>query len=141
MTLRQKRLAENIGNSRTLTEALLKSGYSESMAHQQSNVTKSKGWNEILERALPDKKLLKRHKELLDKHEFIAIGKVGEREVMRTGEIDANAVARGLEMAYKLKNKFPKEGGVNINEAKILVMPSELIKKYDIPPNANNSSE
>jgi hypothetical protein len=142
MTNGQRNRALIIGKNRTKKAELLAAGYAESTAQKQPpSVMKAKGWNKILDKRLPDSKLLTRHNQLLDKQEYIAIGKVGEREVVPTGEIDANAVAKGLDMAYKLKSKYPKEGGVNINEAKILVLPSVLIKKYGIPSDTRNSSE
>lgn len=142
MTIRQKKRAEIIGKNRTTEQELLEAGYAPSTAKKQPpSVMKAKGWIEILDAKLPDSKLLTRHNELLDKQEYIAIGKAGEREVVPTGEIDANAVAKGLDMAYKLKSKYPKEGGININDARILVMPTELINKYDLPSNTVNSSK
>lgn len=142
MTLRQKKALRLVETGRSMKEVMIQAGYSPITAtHPKQKLTSSKGWNKALDKALPDNRLLKKHNELLDKQEYIAIGKAGEREVVPTGEIDANAVAKGLDMAYKLKNKYPKEGGININEAKILVMPAELIEKYDLPSNASDSSK
>lgn len=122
MTIRQMKLAKNIGKSRTLQEAAEKAGYAPSTARQQQSITDTKGWQEILDMALPDEDLLEVHKKLL-KHD----------------EWQANNA--GLDKAYKIKNKYPKEGGVNINEAKILIMPAELIEKYDLPSNTSDGSQ
>ena len=101
----ERKLSENLG--KPLGKIMLEAGYSLSTSKTPKNLTNSKAWPEMLEKKLPDKKLLKRHNELLDKKESIAIGKVGEREVLQTDQPDATAVARGLDMAYKLKNKYP----------------------------------
>ena len=41
----------------------------------------------------------------------------------------------------KLKGKLRDKSDVNIGEAKILVMPTQLIEKYDISQNSSDSSE
>ncbi len=99
-----KKLLENTGKS--VSKAMRESGYAKGTAKNPQQLTRSKGWNELMEDFIPDKKLMESHKKLLDKKEFIAIGKKGEREVLMTGEIDPDAVARGLDMAYKLKQKY-----------------------------------
>lgn len=108
-TLKQKavlsELSENVGMP--IGEAMRKSGYSESTSETPQRLTESKGWKELLEEKLPDSLLAKKHLELLNKKEYIAIGKKGEREVVSTNEIDGISVAKGLDMAYKLKNKYP----------------------------------
>ena len=46
-----------------------------------------------------------------------------------------------LETALKLKRKLKDKSDVNIGEAKILVMPTQLIDKYDISSKSSDSSE
>ena len=117
MTLLQQRAAKLVETGRTMGEVMIKAGYSPITAQHPKKLTTSKAWPELLEKHLPDKKLLKRHNELLDKKESIAIWKVGEREVLITDQPDSSAVARGLDMAYKLKRRYPAEkdfGNTNI---------------------------
>lgn len=100
-----KKLVENHGN---ISKSMREAGYSKNTAKNPKNLTDSLGWDGLMEKYLPDKDLAKKHKELLNKKETIARNniKTGKIEVKRTGEIDAQAVGKGLDLAYKLKNKF-----------------------------------
>lgn len=80
------------------------------------NLTKPYIQKEIAER-LPDDLLAERHLELLNKKEVLIRNNVtsGEIEVIPTGEIDVNAVAKGLDMAYKIKSTYAAEKSINVN--------------------------
>ena len=110
MTTKQKlaasKLVENGGN---IGKAMIAAGYSPATAKTPQKLTQSRGWQALMKKHFPDTLLAKRHNDLLNKKEYIVIGKKGEREVVPTGEIDANAVAKGLDMAYKLKSKYPNK--------------------------------
>ena len=118
MTIKQKlvakKLSENLG--KPLGKIMLEAGYSISTAKTPKNLTKSKAWPDLMEKNFPDNFLARQHKKLLNKKEFIAVGEKGDRHIEPTGEIDPSAIARGLDMAYKLKSKYPAEkhdvGGV-----------------------------
>lgn len=107
MTLRQKKLAINLGKSRTLQEAMLKSDYSKSTAHQQTNITKSKSWQKLLEEKLPDSELLQVTKDAL--------------KAQREDLPDHPTRLRAAEQGYKLKGKLTTDNSINIDKA--IVMP------------------
>ena len=109
VTIKQKlvanKIVENHGNiSKTMREV----GYSYNTAKKPGNLTNSKGWNELMEEYFPDEHLAKRHKDLLDKEEVVVKNnnKTGKVDIIKTGQIDPQSVSRGLDMAYKLKNKY-----------------------------------
>jgi len=60
---------------------------------------------------LPDDLLKERHLQLLNKQEVrISTNKeTGEIDVVQTGEIDPQAVSKGLDMAYKIKGLYAPE--------------------------------
>lgn len=60
---------------------------------------------------LDDITLLTKHLDLLRKQEVIVRNNVtsGEIEVIPTGEIDSGSVAKGLDMAYKIKGHYVNE--------------------------------
>lgn len=99
------KIVENRGN---ISKSMREAGYSRATAKNPMNLTRSKGWSELMEKDFPDKLLTRQHHKLLTKKEFVVIGRGKNREVFSTKQIDADAVARGLDMAYKLKNKYPK---------------------------------
>lgn len=109
-TLKQKfaasKMVENGGN---ISMSMMQAGYAPSTAKTPQKLTQSKAWPGLMEKYFPDQFLLKKHRELLDKKEFVSVGGRGDRHIEPTGEIDPQAVARGLDMAYKLKNKYPAE--------------------------------
>ncbi|MEK7180321.1 MAG: hypothetical protein AAB706_02500 [Patescibacteria group bacterium] len=109
--LRQKRLSSLLledGGKTPIGKLMLQAGYAKAYAKNPQHLKKTSSWKELMEMYLPDDLLSRKHQELLNKKEYLAIGKKGEREVVPTGEIDPNAVSKGLDMAYKLKSKYPK---------------------------------
>lgn len=74
----------------SISKAMLKAGYPPATAKNPQQLTRSKTWKRLLDEYLPDDYLSKKHKELLEKKDF-------------------NAVAKGLDMAYKLKGKYQKD--------------------------------
>ncbi len=101
ITSRHKKAIKNLGKYRTEGEAFVKAGYTESYA--RSGIIKhTQGWKDILAKALPDEKLAKRHKELLEKND-------------EHGEPETQAVSKALDMAYKLKGSYAPEKTVNVN--------------------------
>lgn len=66
---------------------------------------------------IPDSLLVEKHLALLKKEEVITKNNMttGEIDVIPTGEIDANAVRAGLDMAYKLKGAYAPEKSVALN--------------------------
>jgi len=75
-------------------------------------VTKTKSWLAILDEQMPQNYLADRHRELLDKRdgEFVTFGRGKNKRVefIDRGP-NVGAVARGLEMAYKLRGSFVAE--------------------------------
>ena len=111
-TIKQKlafaKLAENGGNiSKTMKEV----GYSAQTAKTPGKLTKSIGWQQLMEKYLPDKMLAEKHRALLNKQEVIVKNNntTKEIDVIKTGEIDPYSVKNGLDLAYKLKGRFAPE--------------------------------
>lgn len=77
--------------------------------------------------SLPDKLLIEKHHALLNKEEVIFKNnnKTGEIQVIPTGQIDAQAVAKGLDMAYKIKGTY---ANVKVD---LQFIPKEDLKEYD----------
>lgn len=105
-TFRQKlvasKLAENGGN---MGKAMVAAGYSPNTAKTPGKLTRSKGWQELMNSLFPDKLLLKKHKELLEAKKIIVDRSNGHAEVIAE-EIDSNTVVKALDMAYKLKGYY-----------------------------------
>lgn len=88
MTTKQKlaasKLQDTAGN---VSKAMRLAGYSPKSAKDPQRLTRSRGWQQLMEKYLPDNKLLKVHKELL-------------------GNADWHARDSGLDKAYKIKGKY-----------------------------------
>ena len=132
MTILEKNLERIVakGGFKSKADAMRKANYSSKTARTPK---KSKIWPKLLEKYLPDDGLLIATEEALKADKWNDF--TGERESDHTVRLKA------ADQGYKLKGRYPKEGGVNINEAKILVLPSVLIKKYGISSDTRNSSE
>jgi len=116
-TLKQKKtfkaMVENGGN---VSRAMRKSGYSSAMAKNPQKLTRSKGWSELMDEYLPDELLARKNLALLNKTETKRVldRNSGGYVTIKTKEIDAAAVARGLDMAYKIKGKYGEPSRINI---------------------------
>ena len=81
--------------------------------------------------SIPDELLTEKHLELLNKKEVIVRNNVttGEIETIPTGEIDVQAVAKGLDMAYKIKKQYEDKGNtVNIQINSVSGMSNEELE-------------
>lgn len=106
-----EKISENIrtGNTQPLGKVLKEVGYKESVTKRPSQVTKSKGFQELMDKiGLSDECLFAKHKQLLDKQEVVLRNNntTKEIEAIPTGQIDVQAVKAALDMAYKLKGKY-----------------------------------
>lgn len=140
-TPRQEKAAklfmENGGKS--LSKAMRDAGYSESHASNPQKLKESKSWEELLEKYLPDKKLVQVHKDILDTRELIheeyphdiedeeieALVKSAKGKLKKIKEIgaikhvwfwrvDRKAQAGALDLAYKIKGKHKAQLDANI---------------------------
>ena len=112
-TIKQKKAAkktiENYGN---VSKSMREVGYSKNTAKNPKVLTESNGWKELMKEYIPDKLLAEKHKELLNK-------KI-------KGELDPNAVGKGLDMGYKLKGKYTPEKVEHSGEIATIVTEAEL---------------
>jgi hypothetical protein len=106
-TLRQKAVVKKIAEDhrKSVSQAMREAGYSKQTATKPSNLTSSKGWKELMDKFLPDSLLAKKHKELLTIKTKKRSFKKGELE-WETEELNTDAIARALDMGYKLKGKY-----------------------------------
>lgn len=117
------------GKSVSMAKLLRESGYSSSTSRKPKLVIGSQNFQDGFEEILPDSYVLKKHRQLLDKRETFAVGRGNNRHLVRTTEIDPNAVAKGLEMAYKLKGRFSPVKSEN--EIKVVNVGKWIVQKCD----------
>jgi hypothetical protein len=99
MTIKQKiAIQEMVVNGGVASAAMLKAGYSPNTAKTPQKLTESKAWPELLEKYLPDDKLLKTHDEALQATKWNDF--TGEREPDHTTRLKA------VDMGYKVKGKM-----------------------------------
>ncbi len=91
-TTKQIRTARILSENprKSVSAAMREAGYSDRSAEKPQELTKSKGWQELMQEALPDEKLLEVHRGLLE-------------------HPDWHAREAGLDKAYKLKSKYAAE--------------------------------
>ena len=97
-------LIKTVENGGNITQAMRDAGYSEATINNPSNLTQSKGWQELIEEHLPDDLLARVTKEGL------GAGRETTNEEGRTVVHPDFAVRhRYLETALKVKDKFPNK--------------------------------
>jgi len=115
-TARQKAafiiLAEN---GRNKGKALLRAGYSKGTVVAPTKVTKSRGFQQLIEEYLPDEDLAKKHRELMNKKD---IG----------GGMDVQAVKAALDMGYKIKGHYRED---NQQKAPVVLVNIEKAKEIE----------
>lgn len=105
------------GKVPNLEKIAIQKGYSPRTA-RAGLVQKTKTYQDIIAKALPDVTLHKLHKKLLEKKEVVITGTGrGESEWSYTGQPHTDAL-KALEVAYKLKGRYAESqnpsGDVNI---------------------------
>lgn len=143
-TINQKavfdRVAKKVGKGLvTSVSREMRGIYSPGVVRNPQKLTRSKGWKELMDKELPDGLLAKRHRELLNKREVVYIAGKQEKELI--DQPDTQAVSKALDMAYKLKNKYPNENDPG-NKTLIINISGETAIRYGIipTPNTENSS-
>ena len=103
-TIKQIKAFKEVGeNGGIISKAMETVGYAKSITHATEKLTNSKGWQELMEKHIPDSLLAKKHKEGLDATEDIMVG--GEL-VKKT---DYSVRHKYLDSAYKLKGRYVKD--------------------------------
>lgn len=103
------------GQKVSVSKAMRESGYSKNVAAKPNKVTKSAGWQTLLDKYLPEDFLEKKHRELLNKT-VVHAGfdkEAGHFVIEKSKEMDVQAVKAGLDMAYKLRGKYKETLDVN----------------------------
>lgn len=136
-TERQKKAFEELVDKRSekvrsVGEAMEKAGYSKSASTKPAILTKSNGWKELMAKHMPEELIAKKHLALLNKKECIQQRdpETGTTELIRTEEIDVTAVSKGLDMYYKIGNKYPKEGSTTAVQVNIGDRIKEMRNEY-----------
>lgn len=107
-TIKQKLVASKmVENGGNLGKSMRQAGYSPSVAKNPQKLTHSKGWAELMNDLFPEELLAKRHKDLLNARRAVVLQIKGKNVVKSV--IDTAAVAKALDMAYKLKNLYPPQ--------------------------------
>lgn len=99
-----QKIVENRGKS--VSSAMREVGYSPATAKNPKNLTKSKTWQQLMDEYLPDDLLAKKHQELINAKKKVTIKNKKGDVLIETEEENTDAIARGLDMGYKLKGKY-----------------------------------
>lgn len=116
-TIRQKKAFDKtLENGGNVSKAMSKSGYSKAMAKNPQKLTQSKGWQELMDKHLPDDLLAKVHREGLEAGKTVYKNNVTTGEMEEVGfEPDFSVRHKYLDSAYKLKGSYAPEKKLNVN--------------------------
>jgi hypothetical protein len=128
MTIKQKMaLKEITENHRSISDAMRVVGYKPSTATKPSNLTKTKGWKELMDQYLPDDKLLAKHDEALEATKVISAKITSKDADINTDDFievpDHQVRLKAVELGYKIKGKvMDKPQGLNIYGDKVIAI-------------------
>lgn len=122
-TFKQKVAFKRVLNGSTITKAMTEANYAPTTASTTGKLTRTKGWQKLMEKYLPDKLLAKKHLEGLE---------ATFTDKFNTEAIDYHARHKYLDSAYKLKRKYPSEGEGG-DKNLIVIISGESAKRYNIP--------
>ncbi|HEX9504118.1 MAG TPA: hypothetical protein VF974_07455 [Patescibacteria group bacterium] len=104
MTARQGKVINKVLESNgklAVSKAMLDAGYPPTTAKNPQQLTRSKGWQELMEQYLPDNKLLKVHNEGLE-----AVKVINSHTEPDYIIVDYQTRAKYLELGYKVKGRM-----------------------------------
>ncbi len=132
-TLRQKRVvAKILENGGNVSKAMRESGYSPETAKTPKTLTKGKGFQELMEKMLPDSLLLKKHREGLEATKYEVLNGGGEEGGWEKSEVPDYAVRhKYVQTGYDIKGKLGKQEGNTNNILVVNIMP-ESANRYGI---------
>jgi hypothetical protein len=117
-TNKQKRLAKKILENPSMDDItsadMVEIGYSPNT--RPNEIVKSKGWNELLEKYMPDDKLMRKHDQLLEATKVVSARTTGKDADSQTDDFidvpDYQTQYKALELGYKVKGKL-KDTNIN----------------------------
>lgn len=106
MTYKQKLVAQKmVENGGNIGKAMIAAGYSPATAKTPQKLTNSNGWKELMEELAPDKNNLNKLRQLIDAEDVVVVKRAkGRTTTIR--KMNYNAVAKGLDMVFKLKGQY-----------------------------------
>lgn len=110
-TIKQKIAFKEVVEGSSLSEGMRIAKYSVETSKRTNKLTRTRGWKELMDSYLPDRDLAKAHKEGLKAGRKIFKNNNATKQIEEVGfEPDYSTRHKYLETAYKIKNKFPKDG-------------------------------
>lgn len=143
-TIKQKKAFKEVLNGSTISGAMIKAGYSKTTASTTGKLTKTKGWEELMDKNFPDELLAKKHREGLNatakKPHLVDRDDKGRPVYEYEKEEDYGVRFKYLDSAYKLKKKYPNEEFQQGNTTNILIVPSEVIERHGLQTNPSTGT-
>lgn len=128
-----KDLAENIG--KPIGKAMLDAGYAPETAKTPQRLTQSRGWEELMEKYLPDKHLSQKHREFIDSKKIKVTYVKGD--ISTTEEFTDPSAVKALDIAYKIKGKYAPNTVVNIQNNQYISL-TDLFSELERRKNNNS---
>lgn len=96
-TIKQKQVFEKVVKGSSISKAMKEVGYAKSTSKRTNKITRTNGWNELLEKHISDDKLTK----------VLEDGLEADRSFGEDTQPDYAVRHKYLETGLKLKSKFP----------------------------------
>ncbi|MGV8130837.1 MAG: hypothetical protein ACP5N7_01925 [Candidatus Pacearchaeota archaeon] len=93
LVIKTKEVLAHMAKGMSLSEAMIETNFQTVLRESPGAISETDAWKLVMEKYLPDDKLVRRHMDLLEKND-------------RDGNPDTQAVGKALELAYKIKGKL-----------------------------------
>lgn len=132
MTIRQKRLAKQVGISRTMGEAMLASGYAKSTSLKKTAaITQTPGFKELLEQHLPISDAFK-----LTKDAYKAVKIVALPDEPNIKMEDHAIRLKAAEQTYKLHGVYNEEANTKTVNIQVVTYANDPLAAFTGSPGA-----
>lgn len=124
-TPKQKLAAKKVLEGMPISKAMGEVGYASSTANATGKLTNSKGWQELMDKYIPDSDLAKVHKEGLEATTFYSEG-IGNGFTELIEKPDYSVRHKYLKTGYELKGKMKPDllpPGTTTNQTLIIINP------------------
>ncbi len=132
-TVKQKVAFKEVVNGSTLTAAMKKAKYSPKSAKRTNKLTATKGWGELVEDFISDKKLAKVHGEGLSAttyfNEIVGRDSKGAPEYNLKQIPDFSVRHKYLESGYKLKGRYAERTG---DRTLVVIIAGQSSQRYGV---------
>lgn len=117
----------------TISGAMRKVGYAETTAARTNKITRTQKWQSLVAKHLGDAKIARLHDKILNKRESFVVSDGAQSGAhVEIGEQPHSDALRALDLAYKLKGKYPRDDESGGNKTLVVIVAGQSADRFDV---------